>query len=345
MPTAKKLPSGLWTVRAYIGRENGKDLYKRFSASTKREAERMASAYLAINQHNDVTFGDAAEQYIASKSAVLSPNTIRTYKIHNSRLDLLSNVRMSKMDSSRVQRVISKLSEDLSPKSVRSTYGFITAVCKMFEPSLAFNVTLPEPEHKTALIPTPGDVALLIREAQHPDLALAIQLAAFGSLRSGEACALKMDMVKKDHIQIARTYVLNDLQEWVIKNSPKTAAGFRSVPLPRPLMARIRASEYKDGRIIKYTPASLHDAFRRLTKRLGLPPYKFHSLRHYFATNLHAQGIPDKDIAKIGGWEDVSTLQRIYQHATDEKLEEAAGVINMLFAKTMTKSMTNKDVG
>lgn len=342
MATAKRTASGSWSVRVYVGRENGKDLYKRFTGDNKREVERMASTYLAVQDHDDLTFGDAAEQYIRDKEAVLSPNTIRTYKICNARLGLLHTVKISKVDSQRVQRVISRISEDLAPKTVRSTYGFITAVLKMYSPGTVLQVTLPEPEHKTVLIPTDEEVNIMINSAKHPDLALAIQLAAFGSLRSGECCALSRDMVFHNQIKVTRTFVLDDTQTWIIKNSPKTAAGFRDVPLPRPLMASIRASVKEDGRIIHYTPASLHDAFRRLTKSLGFPPYKFHSLRHYFATSMHAQGIPDKVICQIGGWEDVGTLQRIYQHATSDKIEEAGNIINMLYYKTMTKSMTSK---
>ena len=100
-------------------------------------------------------------------------------------------------------------------------------------------------------------------------------------------------------------------------------------------MGQIRAHIREDGRIIKYTPASLHDAFRRLTKRLRLYPYKFHSLRHYFASMMHSKNVPDKVIAKLGGWEDVSTLQRIYQHATQEKLDEASRIIQDLYSQSM----------
>lgn len=345
MPVAKKTESGSWTVRVYVGHEHGKDVYKRFTGNSKRDVERKATTYLALNTVTDLTFGAAAEEYIESKTAVLSPNTIRTYKIHLARLGMLYDVRIEKLDSIRVQRVISRLSENLSPKSVRSTYGFITAVVGQVDPGRSFVVTLPEPEPKVVLIPTDEEVALMVEEAQSEDLRIAIQLAAFGSLRSGECCALSRDMVFKDRIRVTRTYVLDDTQTWIIKNSPKTAAGFREVPLPRPLMASIRASDREDGRIIKYTPASLHDAFRRLTRRLGLPAYKFHALRHYFATNMHAQGVPDKVICKIGGWEDVGTLQRIYQHTTQEKMEEAGQIINFLYAKSMTKTMTSTSAG
>ena len=335
MAIAKKLPSGTWRVRIYTGMVKGKRHYKSFTAASKREAERKASTYLAINNHTEMTFGEAAERYIESKENVLSPNTIRGYKTVYKRLSDLYNVRMSKLDSEKVQRIVNVLSADLSPKTMRNTYGFITAVTKMFEPDKVLSVTLPEPEHKETKIPTQEEVKLMIENAKSDDLRIAIQLAAFCSLRSGEACALQKDMVKKDHVRVARTLVQTDDNTWILKQSPKTQAGYRDIPVPGPLMAQIRASNRPDDRIIKYTPTSLRNALNRLTRRLGLPQYKYHSLRHYFATSCHSRGIPDKVIAKLGGWEDVSTLQRIYQHATQQKLEEASIIIDDLFSDTM----------
>lgn len=332
MPTARKLTSGTWRVRVYIGKKDGKSITKSFTGPTKKDAERKASTFLAITKHSDMIFSEAAEKYIEAKSNVLSPNTIRTYKLHASRLSMLDNVRVSHLDSEKAQRAVDQISRRLAPKTVASCYGFLTAVLAMFEPGAALRVTLPERVKKETPIPTDEEVDLMIMEAPSSDLKIAIQLAAFGSLRSGEVCALSSDMVQKNHIHIGRTYALDDNQNWIIKQSPKTAAGNRDIPLPGPLMAQIRASNYEDGRIIKYTPSSLHDAFRRLTKRLKIYPYKFHSLRHYFATMLHSQGIPDKVIAKLGGWEDVSTLQKIYQHATADRMEEASKILNDLFA-------------
>lgn len=331
MPTAKKLPSGTWRVRVYVGKKDGKTITQSFTGPTKKDAERKASTFLAVTKHNDLTFGEAAEKYIEAKANVLSPNTIRTYRLHNNRLASLHGVRVSRLDSEKAQRAVDQLSRTLAPKTVASCYGFLTAVLAMFEPGTVLRVTLPERQKKETPIPTDEEVDLMIREAPSEDLRLAIQLAAFGSLRSGEACALSRDMVQKNHIHIGRTYALDDAQNWIIKQSPKTSAGNRDIPLPSPLMAQIRASNREDGRIIKYTPSSLHDAFRRLTKRLKIYPYKFHSLRHYFASMLHAKGVPDKVIAKLGGWEDVSTLQKIYQHATADKLEEASQILNDLF--------------
>ena len=343
MPTAKKLSSGTWRVRIYTGRKDGKDQYKSFTGPTKREAERKASTYIAVNKHTELTFGEAAERYIDSKKNVLSPNTIRSYRTILKRLSGIENVRMSRLDSERVQRIIDRLSADLSPKTIRNTYGFITVVVGMFEPSTVLSVTMPEKEHTETKIPTEEEVRKMIEEAPSQDLKIAIQLAAFCSLRSGEACALQTDMVKRDHIRVSRTLVLTDDGTWILKNSPKTQAGYRDIPVPAALMAQIRASKRDDDRIIKYTPTSLRNAFNRLNARLGFPRYKFHALRHYFATSCHNQGVPDKVIAKLGGWEDVGTLHRIYQHATQDKMDEAGKILSALYTKTMTQTMTQDE--
>ena len=44
---ARKLPSGSWRARLFLGEdENGKKHYKSFTAATKREAERLALTYV-----------------------------------------------------------------------------------------------------------------------------------------------------------------------------------------------------------------------------------------------------------------------------------------------------------
>ena len=87
MATAKKLPSGSWRCLIYTGNDkNGKRQYKSFTAATKREAEYLATQYMvSLEEHkkqkkSDALFSDALSQYIASKTPVLSPSTIRGYR-------------------------------------------------------------------------------------------------------------------------------------------------------------------------------------------------------------------------------------------------------------------------
>lgn len=48
MAKAKKLPSGSWRVRVYDGKDAaGKNIYRSFTAATKKQAEFLAAEYAA----------------------------------------------------------------------------------------------------------------------------------------------------------------------------------------------------------------------------------------------------------------------------------------------------------
>lgn len=325
----RKLKSGNWNAIVYLGNKDGKKQYYSVTASTKKRAE-----LLALQNHptssNNLTFYDASERYLSAKSNTLSPNTIRSYKIILNRLTGLYRIPLIKLNNEKVQIVINDLSSYLSPKSVKCTYGFITAVLGMFAPETKLNITLPEKIISEVMIPTKEEVELLIKEAASEEMALAIQLAAYGSLRSGEICALKEDCLYKNKIRIKRSLALNENGDYILKNSPKSYAGFRDVPLPEELIAKLKEIS-KDGNVFHYTPNSLNSAFRRLTKHCKIRPYKFHSLRHFFASYCHAQGIPDQYIMKVGGWEDIGTLTKIYQHTMDDEMERTAKTIRSFY--------------
>lgn len=101
MANAKKLPSGNWRVRVCIGKDdNGKYIYKSFTAETKKEAEYLASEFLIKHKEkpSNMTVGDAINKYIASKENILSPTTIASYKeIRRNRLQDLMNISIERL--------------------------------------------------------------------------------------------------------------------------------------------------------------------------------------------------------------------------------------------------------
>jgi hypothetical protein len=83
MVKAKKLPSGRWRARVQIESGRGSQKYETFIADTEDEANFMALEYELKNQHKtkvDMTFAEAIDKYIESKTPLLSPSTIDTYK-------------------------------------------------------------------------------------------------------------------------------------------------------------------------------------------------------------------------------------------------------------------------
>ena len=95
--------------------------------------------------------------------------------------------------------------------------------------------------------------------------------------------------------------VPNDKKEYVIK-STKIAAGTRFVELPEFVLDELRTIDNASDRIYPFSPMSLSNGFIRTTQRVLGRKYRFHDLRHYSASALHAMGVPDLYIMQRGEW-------------------------------------------
>lgn len=87
---------------------------------------------------------------------------------------------------------------------------------------------------------------------------------------------------------------------------------------------------WEDGR--PFNPDWLNRAFRRLLAHFGLPPIRFHDLRHTHATLLLREGVPVKVIAERLGHSTTSFTQDIYSHVLPE-MQDRAAVFDQLMKK------------
>lgn len=339
MATARKQASGMWKVRVYHYQdENGKQHYKSFTGRTKKEAEQKALAFTAsTNQIKDITFGEAVHRYIESKYNVLSPSTISGYQmIERNYFGLIKNTKLSKLTNELLQRQLDAVAADHAPKTVKNVRGLITSTLKMFPVPFIIDIKGSAKEKVITAIPTEDDIQKILSAASGEEIEIAILLAAFGSLRRGEVCALCPDCIHNTYITVRRAIVMKPDRTWELRSRPKTFAGYRDVPLPADIIAKLKKAAFgkkKTEPIITYTPNGLYKAFCRITKKAGVYPYKFHSLRHYFATFSHAIGIPDQYIMEIGGWDDIGTLAKIYRHTMDSQKSIAADKISKYYSE------------
>ena len=190
MPTAKKLPSGSWRVRVYSHKENGKEVFKSFTASTKKEAELMALEWKNGKRHTtSLKVSEAIAGYIKAKTPVLSPSTVRGYNGMAARyFGFINDEKLDALTTEKLQLFVSDLAERVSPKTVRNVHGFLMSVIGFYLPDRAFKVTLPQMYKAITSAPSDGEIQALY-EGANDTLQICIALSAFGSLRRGEISA------------------------------------------------------------------------------------------------------------------------------------------------------------
>lgn len=68
-------------------------------------------------------------------------------------------------------------------------------------------------------------------------------------------------------------------------------------------------------------------------KKLDIPHFRFHDLRHYSASIMHAIGVPDVYIMERGGWSSDKTLKKIYRNSLSDYQEKYTTKTNAYFEK------------
>lgn len=329
MAKAKKLPSGKWRALVYdCTNSDGKRHYKSFTASTKKEAEYLAAEFALSRKgigYDDLTLSDAYRRYIDSKADILSPSTIAGYeRSKRNHFQELMNYKLTKLNANIIQTAINEMSANHSPKTVRNAHGLLHAVLKAYRPDLEIQTTLPQKIKPEYIIPTTEEVNKLL-EVANDIIRIPIMLASQGSLRRSEICALTVDDFTDLGVKINKAAVEDNDGNIVIKTT-KTIAGTRFVPLPQSLIAECRKWKH-----FGLAPKTLTSNYYICRKKADVPKFSFHKLRHYFASELHAQGVPDQYICEIGGWESVEMLHNIYQHTMRDKQKSVSDKIISIF--------------
>lgn len=304
---ARQLPSGSWNVRIMC---NGKSYS--FTDPDKRRVMRRAAEF-AEQCREDIDnprLADALEKYVEERAESLSPATIRGYNsiVRAIRTQSpIANKRIMSLTDRDIQTIIRNID---SPKTQRNYVNLISSAT-----GRKFSVYYRNKRPKEIQVPTALEVLGLVQIFRKTELEVPVMLGAYAGLRRGEICALTIQDLDGDYLHISKDMVLDDFGMWIIKE-PKTPASNRTVLLPHHVAERIR----KRGHITNLHPNVITKRFISKQEQLGIEtPYTFHSLRHFFASYLHAQQIPDAYVLRAGGWSTPHVMQKVYRHALDNE--------------------------
>ena len=372
MAKAKKLPSGSWRVQVFDRFEDVRDkdgkpvlddkgklkkkrIYKSFTNDDptpkgKRDVEREAAIWAASKElikreepeKEKMTLGQAMDSYIALRSSVLSPSTIREYK-RSRKKDLanLMDMDIYTITQEDIQEEINREALTHSPTSVRNMHGLLTSVLTVYRPDFSVKTKLPAKVRQKLYVPSDDDVKRLMAAVKDTDMELPVLLAAFGPMRRSEICALASDHVVGNVVYVEYAMVLNDSHEWVYKKT-KSYAGDRYITFPDFVIQKLKNRTGKN--MVGLMPYQISNCFSDILAEAGIPHFRFHDLRHYCASIQHAIGIPDAYIMQRGGWGNDGVLKQIYRHVMESKEEAMNRKANDYFSELCnTKCNTNSE--
>ncbi|MCD8208486.1 MAG: site-specific integrase [Bacteroidales bacterium] len=330
--TKNRLPSGSYRVQVFDYKDDdGKKHYKSFTAPTRAEAEFNALQWKNAHPNHEkpsMSLSEVVARYIELKRGVLSPATVRGYEsIQRNRLSPIGDISIDDLTQSDVQEWVSRLAREYSPKYIRNCYGLVSATLEMFCPENRMKVTLPAKQRPELYCPSDADIRTLLDEIHGTELEIAVLLAAFGPLRRGEICALTSDDIHGNTISVSKSMVRGD-DGWHVKQ-PKTYGSYREVEFPDFVIQRLQGIE---GRLIHINPEQISDQFHRALAKTDLPHFRFHDLRHYCASILHAIGVPDQYIMQRGGWISDNVMKTVYRNAIDTETQKQTQKINDYFS-------------
>ena len=271
-----------------------------------------------------------------------------TNTINNHIIPLLGNKKIKDITTDVVKNYVSqKLSngnitteKGLSPKTVKDIISVIklimnyaaeqgeTNLCK-FSQITVRSATIPE-----RIITKNSQEQLtkyLLTETDYTKLG--ILLCLYTGIRIGELCAIRYEDISVNEQIIRITKTMQRLQTFSDKNEkteiiisePKSISSSREIPIPDFLMEIILTFKFKTkdyiltGRNDKFIePRTLEYRFKSCLKACGIKDYKFHQLRHRFASQCIELGFDIKSLSEILGHSSVNITLNRYVHSSME---------------------------
>ena len=345
MPKAKLLPSGNYRVLASVT-INGKREFRSFTAEKPWQAEAEANEW--IEYYRDISkdtsklnVDNAITEYIAMKENILSPSTIAGYeKLQRNYFEDIKHIQLRKLTNIMLQKWVNNLALRISPKTISSTYGLLTAVMNVYAPNMDIgNVTLPKKPKPKNVALSREETAMLLNGIQGDPMEVPILLALWLGLRRSEILALKWSDIDFDKMTITINKALvQDRKYNSVCKETKTLSSERVISLPIYIADKIKKLPQNGERLFEGVPVNAwSQRFPKVCKKVGIPHYRFHDLRHSMATVGVTLNIADKLVMQRGGWSNYATMKNIYQAVLQDDTTMANAMYDTYFNELLQR--------
>lgn len=295
------------------------------------------------------TFKQVTALWKADKRQWVKPSTYATYVQHVNKhlLPFFGSMTPEEINEPVVQNFVNIKMETLTVSSIRDALMILRMILRYGSkrcgwPQVEFDVRFPTTcgIRRDVSVLSPANQKKLMDYIKNNISCrnLGILICLYSGLRIGEVCGLQW---KDLDVAAGALHVNKTVQRiWLCDGdersyslsiaSPKTLTSVRDIPISRELMKYIRplrrlmpVSNY----VLSNAPEPLEpryyrDYFRRTLASLGIPPIRFHALRHSFATRCIEGKCDYKTVSVLLGHASISTTMDLYVHPgfKDKKL-------------------------
>lgn len=321
VPKARKLPSGSWFVQLRLNGESisiTRPTEKQAIAEAMNIKAGLKKAEKKPEKKEIVTLRKAIDNYIAIRDNVLSPSTIRGYRITQKyRFQSIMDCDINSLTQARLQSVCNAEAKMCSAKTLKNAWGLVSSVIEE-QTGQRMRIRLPQIIRNERPFLDAEQIEIFVkgmtgRKGEIP------ALLALCSLRASEIMALRWENIdlQKNVIMVRGAAVQNERNEIIQKETTKNDTSRRDVPIMIPQLLNALCAEQKDGGLVVTISAqTVRREINRVCEENNLPEVSIHGLRHSFASLAYALGMPEKIAMEIGGWANDQTMRKIYTHVS-----------------------------
>lgn len=325
VPKAQKMSSGNYFIRMRLG---GQEIT--VTRPTEKEAIRAAELLKAEHRNGKrleaagekPTLRVAIDNYINTRSNVLSPSTIRGYRIiQRSRFQSVMDARIDHVYSWQV--VVNNEAKLCSAKTLKNAFLFVRSVLKENGIDTG-KVQLPQVLITPREFLDPDQINVFLQAVYGKECEMAA-LLALHSLRRSELLALEKSNVDLEQgtITVRGAVVPDENNNYIKKKTNKNASSARVIPIMIPRLSELVESA-PDGQLVTSYANNVGRSINYACKSANLPEIGVHGLRHSFASLAYHLGLSEKETMEIGGWADHTTMHKIYTHVSQKDRMSAA---------------------
>lgn len=291
--------------------------------------------FLGIYEEKKILFRDFAKEYLEYSKSNKSRNTFRSNTISvNKHFASLFDYYITDITPSMIEKFKSMRLEEVKPATVNRD---IACLKHMFTIANRWGYTKHNPTRGIKLFKEPPgrvryldneEVDRLISECSWP-LRSIVVIALNTGMRKGEILSIKWsDIDFKNRILQVRETKNNERRIVTINNTLYQELS----SIPRHINS-LYVFYNKDGKPFK----DVRKSFATALKRAKISDFRFHDLRHTFASHLAMSGVSLKTIQQLLGHKDFSMTMR-YAHLSEEYMQNAVQKLDTIWSQTGKRS-------